>query len=345
MGTPLIAAVQPVVSVCIANYNGMTVIDACIQSVLQQDCDFPIEIIVHDDASTDGSPDHIRRHYADVLLIESQENVGFCISNNRMAQRARGDYLLLLNNDAELFPDALRCLHEAAQELGRPAILGLPQYDAERGGLIDRGSLFDPFLNPIPNLDTQRIDVGMVIGACLWIPRSLWHDLGGFPEWFHTLAEDMYLCCAARLQGYPVRVLAASGFRHWVGLSLGGGKLTNAKRLYTSRKRRTLSERNKSYVMAMMYPALVLYFLLPLHLLFLVMEGVLLCLIKRDWTLFKDVYGGCILSLWGQRDRLCKSRKKLQAQRNTNWLKFSEVFTARPYKLLMLLRYGLPRIH
>src|SRR3954462_7997396 len=103
---------NPAVSVCIANYNGIALIDACLQSVLAQDCKFPVEIIIHDDASKDDSVAHIRTHYPDVILIESSENVGFCVSNNRMAAVAHGTYLLLLNNDAELFPDALRILHE-----------------------------------------------------------------------------------------------------------------------------------------------------------------------------------------------------------------------------------------
>ena len=42
----------------------------------------------------------------------------------------------------------------------------------------------------------------MVIGACLWIQKGLWEELGGFPEWFGSIAEDMYLCCRARLAGY-----------------------------------------------------------------------------------------------------------------------------------------------
>ncbi|HEY8102185.1 MAG TPA: glycosyltransferase, partial [Burkholderiaceae bacterium] len=174
---------MPTVSVCIANYNGMSIIDACLRSVLNQDCDFPIEIIVHDDASTDESATHIRKYYPDAVLIESTQNVGFCISNNRMVNAANGKYILLLNNDAELFPDALRILREKAAAIQRPAILGLPQYDAANGTLIDIGSCFDPFLNPVPNRDPSRHNVGMVIGACLWVPRSLWEELGGFPDW------------------------------------------------------------------------------------------------------------------------------------------------------------------
>ena len=133
------------VSVCIANYNGMDVIDDCIRSVQAQLGDIAVEILVHDDASTDASVAHIQDHYPQAKLIISETNVGFCIANNRMAAQAQGPYLLLLNNDAALYPDALQALLEEANNIGKPAILTLPQYDATTGVIVDRGCLLDPF--------------------------------------------------------------------------------------------------------------------------------------------------------------------------------------------------------
>jgi GT2 family glycosyltransferase len=337
-------ASQPVCSVCIPNYNGVGLLQACIESVLAQDCGFALEIIVHDDASTDGSVAWIRQNFPSVVLIESAENVGFCIANNRMAKVAKGEYLLLLNNDAELLPNALGALHSAAVSLKQPAILGLPQYDAASQALIDRGSVFDPFLNPIPNLDPARQDVGMVIGACLWIPRALWEDLDGFPEWFGSMAEDMYLCCLARLRGCPVRIVPDSGFRHWVGHSFGGGKVLPGMRLATSIKRRTLSERNKCFVMVMTYPAPLFQLLFPLHLLLLLLEGGLLAILKRDGNLWSAIYLATFRSLWRERARLWTLRHQIQRGRRLPKLHFFGVFTLMPHKLRMLLRHGLPHV-
>lgn len=334
---------MPLISVCIANYNGIGLIDACIAAVRAQEGDLAVEVIVHDDASTDDSVEHIRARHPEVRLIESVENVGFCIANNRMAQAARGEYLLLLNNDAELLPDALRTLHGAAVALAQPAILGLPQYDAATGDLIDIGSLFDPFLNPVPNRTPARSEVGMVIGACLWLPTSLWTELGGFPEWFGSLAEDMYLCCQARLRGYPVRALDRSGFRHWVGQALGGGKVVE-NRLSTTVRRRALSERNKSFVMATCFPAPCFYLLFPLHLMVLPVEGLLLALVKRSPRLFTDIYWTALKALWLERSRLQKLRKETQSRRRIRPLAFFSVFQAMPYKLVLLLRHGVPEI-
>ena len=334
----------PLVSVCIANYNGIGMIDDCIASVLAQDCDFPVEIIVHDDASTDGSVQHIQAIYPGIRLVESAENVGFCIANNRMAGVAQGKFLLLLNNDAELFPDALRTMHQEAEQLNRPAILSLPQYDFDSGKLIDRGCLLDPFFNPVPNLDPDRHDVAMVIGACLWIPKALWQELGGFPEWFGSIAEDMYLCCRARLLGHPVRVLGISGYRHRSGASFGGGKVTADKRLVTTQRRRALSERNKSFVMALTYPAPLFQCLFPLHLILLLAEGSMLALFKRKWGLFSNIYLTTLNALWQERRRLHLLRSELQVQRRMGRWRFFSVFSWIPHKLCLLLMHGVPHI-
>jgi len=81
---------SPLVSVCIANYNGMDVIDECLQSVMRQQGDIAVEILVHDDASTDGSAAHIQRCYPGVTLFRSSANVGFCVANNRMVAQCHG---------------------------------------------------------------------------------------------------------------------------------------------------------------------------------------------------------------------------------------------------------------
>jgi GT2 family glycosyltransferase len=97
-------------SICIANYNGEHVLADCLDSLFSQRGAPPFEVIVHDDASTDGSLQLLRESYPQVAVIESHVNVGFCISNNRMVERANGEYILLLNNDAALMPDALATL-------------------------------------------------------------------------------------------------------------------------------------------------------------------------------------------------------------------------------------------
>lgn len=333
----------PIVSVCIANYNGMDVIDDCLRSVLAQQGDITVEILVHDDASSDASLDYIRQHYPQVKLIESTDNVGFCIANNRMAAVANGKYLLLLNNDAALFPDALQTLFSEAQRLAKPAILSLPQFDATSGELIDRGCLLDPFFNPVPNLDPKRSDVAMVIGACLWIPKDLWDEMEGFPAWFGSIAEDMYLCCRARLAGYAVRALAVSGYRHWQGKSFGGNRVVN-KRLVTTFRRRALSERNKTFVMVLTYPSHLMQMVLPLHLVMLLIEGMLLSLLKLDFAYLIRIYLPVFGALIRDRTTLRETRSIIMSSHCLTISEYFAVFDWLPHKLRMLMRHGLPRL-
>lgn len=330
-------------SVCIANFNGLDLINACIASVKSQDCGFPIEIIVHDDASTDGSAAAIAANHPDVRLIESRQNAGFCVANNRMAAAARGEYLLLLNNDAALMPGALAALMQEAVRLQRPAILTLPQYDAESGELLDIGSLLDFFFNAVPNRDPLRNDVGMVAGACLWMPRSLWNELGGFPEWFGSIGEDLFLCCAARLAGHPVRALGVSGYRHGVGMSFGGGKVRD-DRLRSTFRRRALSERNRTCVMAMTCPWPVLLALLPAHLVILLLEGALLSLLRLDRRYLSDIYLPALLAPFSRIGPLRETRRAIMRRRRVATADFFSAFVPVPHKLRMLLRHGLPKL-
>lgn len=333
----------PLVSVCIANYNGMEVIDDCIRSVLEQEGHIPVEILAHDDASSDGSAAYIRRCYPSVKLIESPENVGFCAANNRMTELAQGKYLLLLNNDAALYPNALKTLLTEAIRLNQPAILGLPQYDAENGELIDIGSLLDPFLNPVPNLNPDRNDVGMIIGACLWIPKVLWQELGGFPEWFGSIGEDLYLCCGARLGGYPVLALGESGFLHHIGHSFGGGKVKLGQ-LSSTLRRRALSERNKTLVMIASYPNPVLQLVLPLHLALLMLEGLAISLVKCSLAPWRFIYAPLLPSLWHNKKRIMALRRKTQSARRISSRQWFSAFLIWPYKLRMLLKHGIPEL-
>jgi GT2 family glycosyltransferase len=334
---------RPRVSVCIANYNGSEMIAGCIESVLAQDCSFAVEILVHDDASSDDSIDIVTRDFSSVRMIRSESNVGFCIANNRMVAAAQGDYVLLLNNDAELLHDSLRVLMDEAESLGRPAILSLPQHDYLSGDVIDRGCLLDPFFNPVPNLDQDRRDVAMVIGACLWLPKELWADLGGFPEWFGSIGEDLYLCCSARLAGYSVLVTGRSGYRHRVGQSFGGG-IVRAGHMVSSYRRRTLSERNKTFVMVLCCPMLMLLIMLPLHMTMLLIEGAVLSVLRMHCRPLADIYLPVALACWREREHLYNVRQAVQAAKRSGMLAFLSVFSPLPYKLTMLFKRGLPRL-
>ena len=338
----------PTVSVCIANFNGERLLPDCIDSVLGQSgpdtgTKPSVEIIVHDDASTDESVGLLRGRYPQVELLASDENVGFCIANNRMVDHARGEFVLLLNNDATLFPDAIATLLAAARAAKDPAVLTLPQYDWETGRLIDRGCLLDPFLNPVPNLDPLREDVAYVIGACLWIPRAAWQALGGFPEWMESIGEDLYLCGIARLRGTSVRSLATSGYHHRQGATFGGNRPKDVG-IRTPARRRRLSERNKTRALVVLTPGPVVWPLLALHLSTLAIEGCVLSLLHRDASAWREVYAPAIATPFREARELLERRRQVQATRAIPVFRWFAAFRLQLRKVSLLWRHGVPRI-
>lgn len=335
---------DPVCSICIANFNGKRMLEDCLDSIAAQRGDIPVEVLVHDDASSDGSVEFLLERYPHVALLVSDINVGFCVGNNRMVQRARGTFILLLNNDAALLPDALEALHSAASDLGGECILTVPQYDWTSGSLVDRGSLLDLFYNPVPNLDLARAEVAYTVGACMFLPRRLWFALGGLPEWMGSMAEDVYLCCLARLRGLPVQTIQVSGYRHRQGASFGGNRVDGGK-LNTTFRRRRLSESNKTAVLVICTPTWLVWPLLITHLIELALEGAVVTLCRRDGKVWREIYGPTFKSTFGNISDLRDRRQQQQALRRVSLRSYLSAFTWFPHKLRMLIKYGLPDIY
>lgn len=317
-------------------------LEDCLDSVLAQAKDISIEVIVHDDASTDDSLSVLKR-YPRILVIASDENVGFCVANNRMVARARGEFVLLLNNDAALYPDALAILIDATRRQATQRILTLPQYDWRTGALVDRGCLLDPFYNPVENLDSSRREVAMAIGACLFLPRALWNELGGFPEWIGSIGEDLYLCCVARLRGVAVQVMGASGYRHRQGASFSGDR-SKATGLQTTFRRRRLSERNKTAALIICTPTAWVWPLLLVHVTALIVEGMVLAFARRDRRVWREIYGPAIAFALGGVTNLRARRTLVQAQRRISLRAYLRNFVYFPQKLRLLRRRGVPDI-
>ncbi len=334
---------DPVCTVCIANYNGEDMLRDCIDSVLAQDNADTIKIIVHDDASSDGSVALLCETYPQLQVLRSGTNVGFCIANNRMVAQTQSEFVLLLNNDAALLPGALRALIDAARAHARPAIFTLPQYDWQSGELVDRGCLLDPFYNPVPNLNPTRAEVAMAIGACLFLPRALWNELGGLPEWMESIAEDLYLCCAARLRGHAVTALAESGYRHRCGASFSGAR-DDLNQFVSTFRRRHLSERNKTATLFVCTPTPLMWPLLALHVVALSCEGIILTCIKRDLHIWRDIYAAALRWIWTNRRWLRGLRQQMQKVTTTRFTTYVGAFRVAPYKLMMLCKRGVPEI-
>ena len=105
------------VSVVIPTWNGRAMLDLALDSLDRQSLT-PLEVIVVDNGSTDGTVEHLRERRPEVEVVALAENAGFAAGVNRGLERARGEYVALVNNDVELHPD---CLRELAAALERDA--------------------------------------------------------------------------------------------------------------------------------------------------------------------------------------------------------------------------------
>ncbi|MEM0953556.1 MAG: glycosyltransferase family 2 protein [Pseudomonadota bacterium] len=332
----------PLLTICVANFQGQEVITRCLESVFDQRCDFSYEVLVHDDASTDESRKIVTRGFPAARLIIADDNLGFCISNNRMAKAARGEFLLLLNNDTRLHPGSLQTLVDAARADLQSGIWSLPQYSMHSGELLDRGMDIDLFANPIP-VKLPRPEVAMVMGSCLLLRRSLWDELGGFPEWFGSIAEDMYLCHRVRLRGLKIRVTNSGGYDHEVGHSFGGGKVLG-NRLASSYRRRQLSELNKSRVIVTCFPGALPWMILLFHFPLLLLEGIVMSVSERSLKPLRTVYLPSLCGILRDVPRLRRERLRCMQRRCISLLEFLQPIRLTHHKLTMLLRHGLPSL-
>ena len=112
---------QPVLSIVIVTWNGKRYALECLESLYTCPAAVPVEIIVVDNASTDGTPEAIRTRFPEVRVIENQANLGFAKANNIGVAQSRGKYICLINSDVVVFQgclDRLLALMETNQDIG-----------------------------------------------------------------------------------------------------------------------------------------------------------------------------------------------------------------------------------
>lgn len=188
---------RPAASLIIVNYNGADLLPASIESALATLGPHD-ELLVVDNASTDGSRAVVARYGGAVKLVPVPRNIGFGRACNLGVAVARGDLLIFLNPDVTFPCGWLDTLAHAAWSDPKIALL-CPQTI--------------PPSAPAPDINgLETTDQAAVPGCCLAARREAWLALGGFDEHFFLFWEDTELCWRAWLLGW--RVVTAR--RSWV---------------------------------------------------------------------------------------------------------------------------------
>ncbi len=232
---------SPFVSVIIPNYNGQALLPTCLDALRRQT--YPaesFEVIVVDDASSDGSVALLAAAYRDVRVVALAQNAGFVAACNAGAAAAQGDVLVLLNNDTEAEPGWLAALVQALvehPEAGSAAskMLLFDRRDTlhTTGDLMGRDGI--PRNRGVWEKDTGQYDTDRwVFGACggaAAYRRVAWEQAGGFDPRLWMYMEDVDLAWRLQLLGWRCIYAPAARVYHQLSAT-GGGVLAS---YYTGR--------------------------------------------------------------------------------------------------------------
>ncbi|MFN8224465.1 MAG: glycosyltransferase family 2 protein [Gaiellales bacterium] len=202
------------VDVVVPTFNGWELTRACLDSLLAQTRAHTV--VVADNASTDGTPAHVRESFPDARVVELATNHGFAVACNCGARAGDGDVVVLLNNDVVCPPDFLAKLVAPLAERDRlgsvAALLVRPGGQAiDSAGLTaDRTMAGFPRLRGLPPADVgARTPVlSGPAGAAGAYRRGAWEEVGGLDEGVFMYGEDLDLALRLRAAGWETTLAA-----------------------------------------------------------------------------------------------------------------------------------------
>ncbi len=249
-------------AVVILNWNGKELMRRYLPAVLaNSEAPGGVDVIVADNASTDGSLDMLRQEFPSVGIIELDKNYGFAEGYNRSLAQIGHEYVVLLNSDVAPAEGWLSPLVELMDGDASVAACGPKlmddkahkkfEYAGAAGGYIDwlgypfcRGRVMETIETDDGQYDSDA-DVLWVSGAALMVRRQLYLDAGGLDASFFAHMEEIDLCWRLRNMGLRIVACCASGAKVF---HLGGATLssTNPQKTYLN-FRNNLTMLSKNY--------------------------------------------------------------------------------------------------
>jgi GT2 family glycosyltransferase len=219
--------------VIIVNWNTKKALFDCLASVYSNTKNITYEVIIVDNASTDGSTEETKIKYPFINIIENERNLGFAKSLNKGIKQSKSKYVLSLNSDARITEEVLESMVKFMDDNNRVGIAGAQL-------IKEDGKLQNSFDN-IPNLITALLnkklfrllfpsrypskkeqpdkpfEVESVVGACMIIRPDALKQTGLLDENYFVFLEETDLCLQMRKHGWKVMVLPDSKVYHLQG--------------------------------------------------------------------------------------------------------------------------------
>ena len=226
-------------SICILTRNQEALLRRCVACCLpeMERAGVSGEIIIIDNASTDGSPQRVAALFPQVRVLRNEENLGFSAANNRAIRSSQGRFVLILNDDAFLAEGSLQLLLERIESSPKIGVVGPKLLNLD--GSLQRSftnrrfprfhSLMFGFLGLNPLLEGNRLtrawfthgqdpdrsgETDHIAGACLLARREALVAVGLFDEKFHWWFEDADLCYRIKEAGWAILYAAEAQVLH-----------------------------------------------------------------------------------------------------------------------------------
>lgn len=223
-------------SIIVVSWNTREILADCLASVYQNPPTDSFELILVDNASTDGSAEMVRDRFPQARLIASQENLGFAQGNNLAVPLCVGEYVLLLNPDTVVKPNALQALIDFLDTT--------PEAGAAGSMLLNPDESLQPSCHPAPKLGrelwrllhldairpygrynmhqwdlSQNREVDVLMGASLMVRKSILDEIGFLDGDYFMYSEEVDLCFRLQKAGWKLFYVPASKVIHLGGQS------------------------------------------------------------------------------------------------------------------------------
>ena len=226
-------------AVYIPHFNNRDRLAALLRSLTAQTR--PVDVVVADNGSTDGSRELLRRDFAEVTLLEMGSNLGFGRALNRAVAAQPGDPIVFLNNDVECEPEFVAALLDRASE-GAEMVAGVllaerdPRLIDSAGLIADRTLMGFDYLNGQPREAAERAPapLGPTGGAALYSRRAF-EAVGGFDERIFLYYEDLDLALRLRREGARCALAPSARAVHGYSQTLGAASAEKYARTGWSR--------------------------------------------------------------------------------------------------------------